>query len=101
MYFITTIETKKGDVKDTRCVGYFKTFEDAEQAVIKNACDIWETCYDYAVIERIPFGLYPEIGDPNTERWYYKYNVETNKYELMDEVPKDFAHYMLVLGEIG
>ena len=33
MYFITTIETKKGDIKDTRWVGYFKTFEEAEQLV--------------------------------------------------------------------
>ena len=65
MYFITTIETKKGDIKDTRCVGYYKTFEEAEQAVMENACDIWETCYDYAVIENIKEGLYQYDFHPN------------------------------------
>ena len=108
IYLITTFEKMNGkceygylDVGDRRSVGWFPTFKGAERRVKNNTGDLWETCYDYAVIERIPFGLYPEIGDPNTERWYYKYNVETNKYELMDEVPKDFAHYMFVLGEIG
>ena len=31
MYFITTIEEKDGKVKDTRCVGYVDTFEEAEK----------------------------------------------------------------------
>ena len=80
MYFITTIETKKGNVEDTRCVGYFKTFEEAEQAVIKNACDIWETCYDYAVIENIEEGIYQYDTTPT----WFKYNQETDEYVKSD-----------------
>ena len=108
IYLITTFEKMEGkdeygylDVGDRRSVGWFPTFKGAERRVKNNVCDLWETCYTYAVIERIPFGLYPDIGNPDTERLYYKYNIETDKYELMDEVPPDYAHYILVLGEIG
>lgn len=76
MYFITTIETKKSEVSDTRCVGYFNTFEKAENAVLYNSCDIWETCYDYAVIENIPEGLYQYDFHPT----WYKYHKPTNGY---------------------
>ena len=64
MYFVTTIDSKD---KDIRCVGYFSKFNDAEQAVLENACDIWETCYDYAVIENIQEGLYQYDFHPT---WY-------------------------------
>lgn len=95
MYFITTIEIKKGDVKDTRCVGYFKTFEEAEQAVIKNACDIWETCYDYAVIENIKEGLYQYDFHPT----WYKYYKPTSGY-IKCEQP-DFVNPKGGVGMIG
>lgn len=67
MYFITTIDSKN---EDTRCVGYFKTFEKAEDIVLYNACDIWESCYDYAVIENIKEGLYQYDFHPT----WYKYH---------------------------
>lgn len=73
MYFVTTVDSKD---EDTRCVGYFKTFEEAEQAVMENACDIWETCYDYAVIENIPEGLYQYDFHPT----WYKYHKPTGGY---------------------
>lgn len=76
MYFITTLEAKKGEIKDTRCVGYFKTFKQAENAVINNKCDIWETCYNYAVIENIPEGLYQYDFHPT----WYKYHEIIGKY---------------------
>lgn len=95
MYFITTIETKKGDVKDTRCVGYFKTFEEAEQAVIKNACDIWETCYDYAVIENIKEGLYQYDFNPT----WYKYHKLTSGYVKCEQ--PDFVNPKGGVGMIG
>ena len=76
MYFVTTIETKNNEVEDTRCVGYFNTFDEAERAVTYNACDIWETCYDYAVIENIPEGLYQYDLHPI----WYKFHKPTNGY---------------------
>lgn len=73
MYFITTIDSKD---KDTRCVGYYSTFEQAEKAVISNMFDICETCYDYAVIENIPEGIYQYDFNPT----WYKYQKLTDGY---------------------
>jgi len=80
MYFVTTIDSKDGD---TRCVGYYSTFEKANEAVLDNACDIWETCYDYAVIENIPEGLYQYDFKPI----WYKWNDIEEIYEKIDERP--------------
>lgn len=69
------------DIGYTRSVGWRPTFEMAEKAVKTNMCDIWETCYDYACIEELGYGLYP---DPK-ETWFYKFNVETGCYEEIEE----------------
>ena len=73
MYFVTTIDSRN---EDTRCVGYFKTFEEAERIVLYNVCDIWETCYDYAIIENIPDGIYQYDFHPT----WYKWHKPTNGY---------------------
>lgn len=83
MYFITTIDSKDDDM---RCVGYFKTFEQAEYAVFHNTCDIWETCYDYVVIENIKEGLYEY--DYNAQ--WYKWNNTNEEYERIEETPKKY-----------
>ena len=67
MYFITTVQLKDGEVVDHRCVGYVDTFEEAEQIVTNNQCDIFEYCYNYAVIEAVPTGLYQYDLEP---KWY-------------------------------
>ena len=73
MYFVTTVDSRS---EDTRCVGYFKTFEEAERVVTHNLDDIWETCYDYAVIENIPEGLYQYDFHPT----WYKFYKTVNGY---------------------
>lgn len=43
-----------------RTFGYYKTFEKAENAVLKNVCDICEGAYyKYIVIEAVTDGVYP------------------------------------------
>lgn len=83
MYFITTIKhLPEGNYKDmgsTRCVGYYETFSDADESVKNNCCDIWETVYDYCMIEKVEAGLYQYAVDDN--RWLYKFNLKTKKYE--------------------
>ena len=97
MYFITTIEhLPKGDylsMGDCRCVGYYNDFNKSEEAVINNYCNIWETIYDYCVIESILEGLYQyahgiKYGE---DRWFYKFNKENKKYEKINE-PIEFEH---------
>ena len=81
MYFVTTVDTS---IDDTRCVGYFKTFKEAEDIVLNNTCDIWETCYDLVIIENIPEGLYQYDLDA---KWY-KWNDKDKQYEKLDTKPK-------------
>lgn len=83
MYFITTIDSKTDDM---RCVGYHLTFKKAEEAVLDNAYDIWETCYDYCVIENIEEGLYQYDFDA---KWY-KWNDIDEKYEKIEEKPEKY-----------
>ena len=83
MYFITTIDSEKDD---TRCVGYYTEFKKAEDAILDNIFDIYETCYDYAVIENIPEGLYKYDDFPV----WYKWNDTDGKYERVTEIPKQY-----------
>ena len=65
MYFITCFErygkTKLGypDIGSSRTVGYYPHKEWAVEDLYLNNLDIHEDMYDYAVIEKIPMGLYP------------------------------------------
>lgn len=71
-------------------VGYYSSKEAAFEAVKDNCCDIWETCYDYALIEEIEEGLYnPAL--PN-QRWFFKYNAEKYCYEEIKE-PEFVKHF--------
>lgn len=72
-----------------RLVGYYFTKKDAFDSVINNVCDIWETCYTYALIEAVKPGLYEPAS--KSERWFFKYNRVINKYEPIDE-PDDLEH---------
>lgn len=60
---------------NTRRVGWFRTYADAEQIVVGNYGDICENFYyEYAVIERFEPGLYPISRE---SVWY--------KFEKKDE----------------
>lgn len=85
MYFITTVDSKDGDM---RCVGYYSTFEAAEEAVLDNACDIWETCYDYAVIENVEEGLYQYDQNPV----WYKWDDLNEEYARMEGRPEQYKN---------
>lgn len=61
---------------DTRVVGWLPKFADAYECVVTNYGDIWETCYDYAIIETVEAGLY-SYGKP---RWFFKFDEEKKQY---------------------
>ena len=83
MYFITIIDSKDDT---TRGVGYYSTFEKAQRAVLNNACDIWETCYDYAVIENIEEGLYQW----DTDAKWYQWDDINEEYKPMEGKPEQY-----------
>ena len=83
----------KKPYKYLRSVGWFPTFEEANEAVVSNMCDIWEYSYDYAIIEETPPGYYRSAPLSNTDvekgtviHWY-KYNESTEQYEKLDKCP--------------
>ena len=101
IYLITVFDKCEPDARwgcnlgDTRSVGWRPTLELAVETVETNMCDIWEYCYDYACIEELDYGLYPI----SRERWFYKYNQKTGRYEEIDEPVCVKEHYPI--GGIG
>ena len=76
----------------TRTPCFKHTFEEAEEIVLNNIGDIWETCYDYAVIEEIDTRIYPRY----ITRKFYKFNSDTYGYEPTKEI--NLLHRTLVCG---
>jgi hypothetical protein len=81
IFLIATIEIReiKKDIPLThhRTVGWFPTFNLAEYAVVNNYGDIYETGYQYAVIEEIAFGLY---SCPPVREFWYEFDKEQEMY---------------------
>lgn len=95
MYFITQIEynEKTGELIND-CRGYFSSFKDAENVVINNITDLYESCFNYVVIENIREGLYQYDLFPH----WYLYNKETGKYEETSEPEFTKNHVGFALG---
>ena len=66
--------------KNSRVVGFYHNFENADESVKTNSCDINEYSYDYALVEKINPGLYPEA----TIMQYYKFNYSKQIYESIE-----------------
>ena len=77
------------DLGISEIVGFRHELEDAKETVKENMCDIWETMFNYALIEKVEPCLYPDC----LERWFFRYNRETGKYEEIEEPDwiKNFA----------
>lgn len=93
MYFITCFQKIDEDnyglsVGASRTFGYLDNFDEANDALKYNVCDMHEYLYRYAVIEKIGTGIFP-IAE---ERWFYKYNEEKGGFYPIEE-PKEFEHY--------
>ena len=89
-YFMTVFREldKNYGPNGMRCWGFYEDFDSADQAVKHNATDMWETIYDYAVVEE----YYAGISGYNFCRWFYKYNKETGMYDRIEE-PEEVKHY--------
>lgn len=69
-------------------VGFYTQKEVAFEVVRDNWGDIYETCYDYAIIEEVEEGLYP----CSTVRWFFKFNKDLEQYEQIPE-PDSFKRF--------
>lgn len=89
-----------------RSVGVFPTIEETRRIVQNNEGDICETIYDYALIEELSFGLYPNVQiqelykvkditvNGEDGKPYYNSDLTYEKIEL----PKDFPMYGQSIG---
>lgn len=88
MWFITVFErvelNDKGwaDFGCQRTWGFYAERERAVQALHENWTDMWETCYDYAVIEKYDEGI--SHYDFDNRQWF-KFDEEHNGYFEIDE----------------
>jgi len=94
-WFITVFEYAEIDnlgwpkTGTTRCWGFYTNKEDALNTLHNNMTDLWETCYDYAILEPYHEGI---CGYGFKEdRQFFKYNREKDGYFEIDE-PKGFNH---------
>lgn len=65
--------------------GVYTNRKDAIHDVINNVNDIWETCFNYAVVDGVETGSYGTLR----ERFVFRYNKRINKY-VKCPAPKAF-----------
>ena len=94
-WFITVMEKMEYDTKYsglntgcTRCWGFYTSKETALKALHHNWTDMWETVYDYAVLEE----CYEGIGNFTMNRQFFKYNQEKDGYFEIEE--PEYAKYL-------
>ena len=87
IYIVSAIQSRKCPSttyelpwEDLRPVGYFLTFDNAKKCILENWGDIHEDCYDYALIEGLPEGLYQD-----SNKYWYQWKNE--KYVEIDSPP--------------
>lgn len=92
MYFITGVTDISNEIKsNTRCFGYFRELRDAEEAVLNNVFDMWETIYNYIIIEEIEEGIHSISRKVN----WYRYNEEKDRFEKINYNDEIFCNYAI------
>ena len=89
MFFITAFEKlpdKNLDTGYTRCFGFYPEYEAAVKALHENRCDMHETCYGYAIIEKIAPGIHPNCF--YEERQFFKWDKNKEGFFEINE-PKE------------
>jgi hypothetical protein len=87
MYFITVFEKiEPSDVfyaefGDQRTWGYYPEYEMAANALHENRTDMHEGCYQYAVIEKIGYGICAYCE----KRQWFEWDKERRGYVEMEE----------------
>lgn len=71
IHTVTTMKLDtRGNIRRSRCIGYFLHLDNAKASVEVNAGDIYESgWYTHVVIEGLPEGLYPVQENRVWYRW--------------------------------
>lgn len=77
--------------KHMRTWGFYSNKEDALETLKTNTTDMWETVYDYAILEPYYEGISGYAFEEQRE--WFKYNRDKDSYEPMEE-PEGIKHYV-------
>lgn len=93
IYTVTTIRNKEAN-KHNRTVGWFVEQEKAFRCLDENWGDLIESgYYQYAVVEKVPSGLYPDTlsEDGDQRRWFWQAFREGDKefWKRIDSEPDE------------
>ena len=93
-WFITVFERfdNKWGIKNSRTWGFFSNKEDALNILRNNYTDLWETVYDYAVLEPYYEGINGYSFDDKRE--FFQYDYKENKYYPIGYEPEEVKHYV-------
>ena len=74
-------------------MGFYYSFEDAEETMNKNILDIRECCFEYGFILKHYPGVYNNCsyGGAHNDRWFFKWDDEKNGFYETEE-PDIFKH---------
>ena len=91
-WFITVFQRFDSyGIRGARTWGFFPNKEDALDALTNNRTDLWEHCYDYAVLEPYYEGISGYVFEE--ERTFFKYDYIENKYYPIGYEPEEVKHY--------
>ena len=84
-WFITVFHDfdDKWGISSWRTWGFYANKEDALDALMTNKTDMWETIYNYAVLE----GYEEGICGYTFERQFFSYSIPENGYFEIEEPP--------------
>lgn len=93
-YWFITVFTRFDDkygIKGSRTWGFYSNKEDALKALKENHTDLWEYCYDYAIIEAYHEGI--SGYDFEEGRQFFRYDQLVDSYIPMEIEPEEVKHY--------
>ena len=93
-WFITVFEKfdNQYGIKNARTWGFYSYKEKALEILRHNYTDLWETVYDYAVLEPYYEGISGYSFDD--EREFFQYDYKENKYYPIGYEPEEVKHYV-------
>ena len=93
-WFITVFEEFDSQycIKNSRTWGFYSNKEDALKVLKENRTDIWETIYDYAVLEAYHEGISGYAFEEG--RQFFKYDQSMDSYLPMETEPEEVKHYV-------
>lgn len=80
--YIYKLSVSESYLKPKDVVGYFTNLHELQELVESNSFDLYEGCFEYAYVEKIPMNRIHPLAK---EDYVYPYNVGNDAYTLVEE----------------